>query len=144
MSMGASIQNLSKTPIKISFTPKKGEDDQMPIWPNLVPFRINIQEPESGDKRMYYFPPTEHVLVINLSKTTSLKLKISSYFDESDPRISLENMGLWNWHVEEFDPNNPADMNEFKRQTDQARDGLMLLLTHYVELSLVHAVQQPI
>jgi len=151
MSAGALIQipiaNL-KSPIRIhcDFKPK-GLESTAAIWPNLIPFRLKVQEPDKDDKNIYRWLPDEahtldRLLLLNLPKATTMKLKISSYFDKSDPRLSVKNMGLLNWLRES--PDIAPNVIVSDEKVKQAEDGLMPMITPATEVTIVHAVQQPL
>ncbi len=109
-------------------------------WPNSTPFRIRIEERQgkmSDGKCEETFNNPEQpkwindILTLYLGKAQETTIRYSCYFNEED----LEKMGMWKWLK------NSLKNNDLKKY---ALAGCHWMLTPYRELTLVHAVQQPL
>ncbi len=112
-------------------------------WPNSLPFRIRIEErlgimkDDSCDQSFDNIedPPrwdaVNRVLTVYLGKAEVTRIKYSCYFNEDD----LEKMGIWKWLRKS------PDLNKLKKY---ALTGTHWMMTPFRELTLVHAVQQPL
>lgn len=105
--------------------------DASPGWWQGKPFRIAVIEgngPPSWDV-------TERILTVELPKATVTRVRLSSRVIPAD----LEKLAVWKWIEEEaFDDEDRARLKQL------ALDGLHWMLTPFRELTLVHAVQQPL
>ena len=105
--------------------------DTGPDWWQAKPFRIAMIEGNGPPD----WDATERVLTIALPKATIAKVRFSSKFKS----VELDKMAIWKWIEDEaFDAD---QLNKLKQLT---LDGLHWMLTPYRELTLVHAVQQPL
>lgn len=112
-------------------------------WPDRLPFKIIIRERPGkmeGDNCDETFnvavqPPewdsTSRVLTVYLGKAEVMRLRYSSYINKSD--LSL--MGIWKWL------DGSPKRNDFE---PYGTSGVSWMVTPYRELTLVHAVQQPL
>ena len=110
------------------------------VFPDAVPFRLRVVEVNGQTQpSVEVIPAPEfqengphgaNVLVVRLPKAAVVKVKLSCYVDQAD----LDAMGLWCW------------MTNAQRQSLQAptADGRHWMITPDRELTLVHAVQQPL
>jgi len=100
------------------------------LWPGALPFRIRVEE-GSGQPA---FDPTTRVLTVKAPKAEIAKVRLSSYIDRAD----LELMGVWQWIKERG--LTPAQLAAFEKIVAW---GIHWMVTPYRELTLVHAVKQP-
>ncbi|PEP92382.1 hypothetical protein CN582_24875 [Bacillus wiedmannii] len=121
LARGAAILGLpvpfSQEPTKIPFTDTN--------------FTLEITE---GPNKISWKEETR-LLTIYIPRAEVFKFKLSSYLDPKD----LELMGIWGWLEEE-------DLQHTTLTTlrNNALDGKMWMITPYREITLVHAVQQPL
>jgi hypothetical protein len=102
--------------------------DQAHTWPEALPFRIDLQE---GNLNMT-FNPASRLLEVRLPKAELVYLRLSFQLT----RLELEQMGLWQWRLQEGSPTN--------QEIDDAMNGRNWLLTPWRDVALVHATQQPL
>lgn len=112
-------------------------------WPDHKPFKIIIRERPgtiNGDDCVETFvdstvPPVwdaaNRELIVYLGKAEVMKLRYSSYLDKSD----LHKMGIWKWL------DGSPRRNDFEPYGEA---GVAWMVTPFRELTLVHAVQQPL
>lgn len=110
-------------------------------WPNSSPFRIRIEDRpgKMTDKKCEEtFDPLsdapkwqDQVLTIYLDKAQETTIRYSCYFNEED----LERMGMWKWLQ------NSLDKSELEKYV---LAGSHWMMTPYRNITLVHAVQQPL
>lgn len=101
-----------------------------------IPFRefpLTLSITEGSNK--VYWDETRYVFTICIPKAEILKIKISSYLHQKD----LELMGLWGWLEEKN-----LLPNSLNTICKNALDGKMWMITPFREITLVHAVQQPL
>ncbi|MEP6569923.1 MAG: hypothetical protein ABJC10_09130 [Acidobacteriota bacterium] len=91
-------------------------------WPDAVPFRIRIVE-GAGDPVW-----KKHVLTVFLPKAEVARVRFSSYLNKDD----LMQMGIWGWLTRQV------------ALESYATAGQHWMITPFRELTLVHAVQQPL
>lgn len=119
------------------------EDEVMQIpfaegagWPDFRPFRIRLVEGQDAPSM------EEGVLTISLAKAELVKVQLSSYLHGPD----LELMGIWQWLRERIEQTYPDSVAAW--HLEQRRLAALLgrhwLLTPFQEITLVHAVQQPL
>ncbi len=105
--------------------------DAAPNWWQGKPFRIAIIEGSGAPA----WDATERILTVEIPKATVAKVRLSSRFTPGD----LEKLAIWKWiEAEAFDADDAARLKAL------ALDGLHWMLTPFRELTLVHAVQQPL
>ncbi len=96
-------------------------------WPDLKPFRLRLEEGNGAPN----WDTGNRVLTVFLDKAEVCRIRLRSSFGRD--RDSLRMMGLWPWMQ---DVGTVAEA--------EALAGAYWLLTPYRELTLVHAVQQPL
>lgn len=105
--------------------------DAAPGWWQGKPFRLALLEGNA--------PPTwdtaSRTLTVELPKAAVVKLKLSSRLTPAD----LDKMAIWKWIEEEA-----FDDEQRHRMRQLALAGLHWMITPFRELTLVHAVQQPL
>lgn len=105
--------------------------DAAPGWWQGKPFRLAVIEgngPPAWDA-------TERILTVELPKATVATVRLSSRVTPAD----LEKLAVWKWiEGEAFDDEDRARLKQL------ALDGLHWMLTPFREVTLVHAVQQPL
>lgn len=124
----AEAQALGST-LKINF-------GQPQDWPDLFPFRIRLTEGANAPA----WDKGNRVLTIALAKAETAIIRLSSFISEED----LPQLGIWQWTVERLE-SDPGNFNQrLQTFTQQAVAGNLWMLTPFRELTLVHAVQQPV
>lgn len=127
------IVNLVEKPaitlIKVDF----GQPNE---WPDLKPFILKVVGTLQGD------PPKEpefdfstRVLTVSVPQAEIATVRLSSYFTEGD----LELMSIWNWAKESGEP--PELMDKLRYYALQGRHWMV---TPFRDITLIHAVQQPL
>jgi hypothetical protein len=109
-------------------------------WPNYLPFRLQLAEPSNPDG------PTEsptwdaqnRVLTLHLAKAEQGTVRLSSFINAND----LDVLGIWQWMLERNAAQGLPPPDAGDAQTAVA--GCMWMLTPFIEINLVHAVQQPL
>jgi hypothetical protein len=114
-------------------------------WPNFRPFFIALTEPPArmlaDDPGRPVWDDKSRTLFVQLAQAETRTIRLSSFFGtERLADFALEMMGVWQW------------MKEAKglgaQQLDMLRQlallGMHWMLTPYREVTLVHAVQQPL
>lgn len=162
LARGAALRNLPNTPTNTSGKVVKGkltysvlpDLEQRPgsvtyvdfgsVWPAKEGFRLSIGE---GTKKPVW-NPTNRVLTVYLPKAMIADVPLSCYLKPAN--LSL--MGIWSWLREyfeatestsqQFGPVSPTD--SFALLTRLALEGGHPMLTPAADLTLVHAVQQPL
>lgn len=126
-SVGAALTNLPGAgpgAFQISF-------ETAPDWFKAQPFTIAILEDTGAPE----WDPASRVLTVKLPKATVARVRLSSLVTETD----LDRMAVWQWIAEEaFDDEDVARLRAL------ALDGGHWMLTPFRELTLVHAVLQPL
>ena len=120
-------------------------------WPQRQPFRIRLADgtgPPSWD-------PAQRALTIRLAKAETVTVGMSCYTDPAD----LELLGVWNWIRELYESAQATALQEgtasagsdivqlasdFGLLTRLVLRGQNEMITPQLDLSLVHAVQQPL
>jgi hypothetical protein len=113
-------------------------------WPDAKPMRLVLKEGIGTPT----WNAADRVLTVLLPKGESRQISLSSYLVSDKP---LQFMGLWSWLVERLDKLvasgqlTPVDRNAREKQLGALSVlGLMWMLTPARQLTLVHAVQQPL
>jgi hypothetical protein len=112
-------------------------------WPDRAPFRIVVRERPgtiNGEDCVQTFTDAElppvwdaanRLLIVYLGKGETMRLRYSSYLDKND----LYLMGIWKWL------DGSPRRNDFE---PYGTSGIAWMVTPYRDLTIVHAVQQPI
>ena len=100
-------------------------------WPHSGTFKIILQEGPAG----FEWKETNRELVISLPKAERITLRMSCNLPDA---ASLEKLGLWQW-IREATP--VAWLNKFRKI---AIEGRHWMLTPFREITLIHAVQNPL
>jgi hypothetical protein len=112
-------------------------------WPDHKPFRIIVRErvgKMEDDNCTETFaeasvPPVwnagDRTLIVYIGKAETMRLRYSSYIDKND----LYLMGIWKWL------DGSPRKNDFE---PYGSSGVAWMVTPYRELTIVHAVQQPL
>ena len=104
--------------------------ENRPNWYDARPFRLQMGQSPNGQVHVTKDDATR-VITFELPKGEILKLNLSSYFSLAE----LDLLGVWQWIKEAAGTN--ADQ-------DAALDGRNWMLSPWGELTLVHAIQQPL
>jgi hypothetical protein len=118
-------------------------------WPDAKPFRLILEEGISAPK----WDIQKRLLTVKLPKADMAVVPLSSYLLEEDLKI----MGIWQW-IKEFVDQQVADIasgsspaSEIEDLSDKLADlsqlaleGGFWMLTPSRQITLIHAVQQPI
>jgi hypothetical protein len=134
---GLDVRPGSATLIDFSPTPK---------WPDLMPFRLVLAEGSKAPE----WDAANRVLTVALEKTGVAVVPLSSFVFKDD----LKMMGVWRW-LREFinemtvtNQNSPQSLDYIAQQIyrldEYALEGGLWTLTPFRNLTLIHAVQQPI
>lgn len=109
-------------------------------WPGMQPFRLQVRGIAAGATPAppKYSPPNPDtmsggVLTVEVPQAEMVTVNLSSAYGSTD---DLEMMGIWAW-LKEIAP--PDD-----QQKQLAQAGLQPMLTPFIQLTLVHAVQRPL
>ena len=116
-------------------------------WPDSQAFRIRLAEGSS----LPSWDATQRVLTIPIAKAEMLTTGLSCYVDPPD----LEQLGVWNWILELYQAAQTAALqeggtevvqltNELALLTRVVLDGGQEMITPALDVTLVHAVQQPL
>jgi hypothetical protein len=100
------------------------------VWPNPRSFRLRVAE---GDGKPQWEADGPRILTVYVPKAGFFHVRYSCSIQEDD----LSNQALWKM-VEDRDPSNFSDLKK------TARNGLHWMLTPFREMTIVHAVQQPL
>jgi hypothetical protein len=104
-------------------------------WPERLPFRLQLAEPPNpnGPSAAPVWDPQGRVLTVYVAKAEQVTVRLASFLSEQD----LDLLGIWSWLVEQAQT---PDANTIQ----MALAGAMWMLTPFHQLTLVHAVQQPL
>lgn len=102
-------------------------------WPEARPFRICLIEGDGAPD----WDNGARVLTVQLPKAEVARVKLSSYLTQND----LQLMGMWRW-IEEI--KGYLHPKVFAPMLNAALTGSFWLLTPFREITLVHAVRQPL
>jgi hypothetical protein len=123
------VEKPAITLIKVDF-------GQTEDWPDLKPFILKVVGTLQGD------PPKEpefnfstRVLTVSVPQAEIARVRLSSYLTESD----LELMSIWNWIKESGISSEVIDKLRY-----YALQGRHWMLTPFRDITIVHAVQQPL
>jgi hypothetical protein len=115
-------------------------------WPNKAPFRFVLAEGDGPPA----WDPANHLLRVYLPKSGVATTSVSSFLNAGD----LELMGMWEWLREAVEPGpNLASQNVDAQAVldalveliaERSVEGGLWQLTPARDLTLVHAVQQPL
>jgi hypothetical protein len=113
-------------------------------WPDAPPFLLRLAEGIGPPS----WQPRERVLTILLPKAASASVRVSCFMHGD---ADLEQMGIWGWMNERLDAQ-VADgtLTELERARQRFTSqqlsvhGLAWMMTPFRELTLTHAVQQPV
>jgi hypothetical protein len=106
-------------------------------WPHRQPFRLVLKGIPDGQTPAHpQWDATTRTLTVQLPQAEVFTVRLSSYIKPSD----LELLGIWQW-IEQTPGITPAQLDKLRKFATQ---GLIWLLTPFRELTLVHAVQQPL
>jgi hypothetical protein len=106
-------------------------------WPDLLPFRLQVVEAEASISILGW-DPKSRVLTVPLKKAETATIRLSSFINQED----LEILGIWKWMI---DLNASQGLPPPDAGTVQtALAGAFWMLTPFREITLVHAVQQPL
>jgi hypothetical protein len=109
-------------------------------WPERLPFRLQLAEPTDPDGATEppSWDPQNRILALRLAKSEQATVRLSSFLQTTD----LDALGIWQWMLErnaaQGDP--PPDAGD----AETAVAGCMWMLTPFLEINVVHAVQQPL
>ena len=112
-------------------------------WPDIQPFRLRLAAPNDlalepgqlvGQSSNFHWSSEKRVLTVFLEKAEIIRLKYSSYMYPED----LDLMGIWNWLKQTSSYGQGLFWEKY------AEHGIHWMLTPYSDLTLVHAVQQPL
>ena len=108
------------------------------VWHDATPFRLRLVEGDDPPDPPAWDEATR-VLTVQLPKAHIARVRVSSLFDAD----LLEWMGLWQWLREAAERGDvPGDhLDELERGILESRHWMF---TPFRELTLVHAVQQPL
>jgi hypothetical protein len=99
-------------------------------WPNPQSFRLRVAE---GDSKPRWETDGPRILTVYVPKAGVLHVRYSCSIKEED----LSRQAIWKM-VEDRDPSNVGDLKK------SARNGLHWMLTPFRDITIVHAVQQPL
>jgi hypothetical protein len=118
-------------------------------WPDAKPFRLILEEGSAAPK----WDIQKRLLTVTLPKADMAVVPLSSYLMEEDLKI----MGIWQWIKEFVDQqvtyiaSMPSPASEIEALSDKLADlsqlaleGGFWMLTPSRQITLIHAVQQPI
>ena len=118
-------------------------------WPDSQAFRIRLADAQSAPS----WQDAERVLTVPLGKAESVTLGLSCYVDPPD----LELLGTWSWILELYEAvqalalQQPGSGNFLVQIADElalftrlALDGAFGMITPQLDVTFVHAVQQPL
>src|SRR4030095_357997 len=104
------------------------------LWPEMLPFRIILEEPKSEIDNQPEWDDERRVFKIKLPKGEVTRVKLSSYL----PSKIINSLGMITWMKRYASPEEKMKLNQF------ATLGLHWMTTPFTVLSLVHATQQPL
>ena len=102
-------------------------------WPDALPFQIRITEQPGATPK---FDATSRILEVPLAKADIVRLRLSHVL----PDGGLDQMGVWEW----FRQRHGGNAALLKAALDRAKAGHNWLLTPWLDIELVHAVQKPL
>jgi hypothetical protein len=117
-------------------------------WPDSRAFRIRIAEGQSEPR----WQDATRVLTVSLAKADSVTVPLSCYVDPQD----LELLGVWRWILELYEDAQALALQagsgsgivevaeEYALLTRLVLDGGHEMLTPRLDVTMVHAVQQPL
>lgn len=100
-------------------------------WPAVGTFRLELREGSAG----YEWREAERLLLVTLPKAERITVRMSCSLPDT---ATLEKLGLWHWIRESA----PAPW--LGKLTKIATEGRHWMITPYREITLVHAVQNPL
>jgi hypothetical protein len=105
-----------------------------PTWDAPVPFRLQLVEGQGAP----VWDAASHVLTVQMPQATVATVRVCSLFDGP-----LEDMGLLAWCREAVE-NGTLSPDDFERVMDAAKQSRHWMVTPWHDVTLVHAVQQPL
>lgn len=129
--------------VRLDFDPKEGATQRVRVpyypgaasWPDALPFKIRIFE-DAGGATTINFDDVTRTLNVPLQKAEQMRVRISHTLDDDD----IDLMALW--QVMRQRPGMNSDLAEALTRRINAGDHWML--TPWLEMELVHAVQKPL
>lgn len=106
--------------------------DPLKSWPDAQPVQLQILEDPGAEPD---FDPDRGVLRVPLAKADIVTLRLSHVL----PSGALEQMGVWRWYRDRF---GSQKAHSVIRQL--ALRGYLWMLTPWIDIELVHAVQKPL
>jgi hypothetical protein len=119
-----------------------------PDWPDSQAFRISLVDGQSAPS----WQDAERVLTVPLGKAESVTVGLSCYVDPPD----LEVLGVWSWILELYEASQAFALqqgsgsqivglaDDLAQFTRQVLDGAFGMITPQLDVTFVHAVQQPL
>jgi len=109
-------------------------------WPGYLPFRLQLAEPSNpdGPSELPSWDSNNRVLTLHLAKAETQTVRLSSFLNPND----LDILGVWQWILERKAAQGLPPPDAGDAQT--AIEGCMWMLTPFLDIELVHAVQQPL
>jgi len=109
-------------------------------WPGYLPFRLQLAEPSNpnGPSELPSWDADNRVLILHLAKAETQTIRLSSFLNPND----LDVLGIWQWILERKAAQGLPPPDAGDAQT--AIEGCMWMLTPFLDIELVHAVQQPL
>ncbi len=139
LARGASLFNLpGLTPYSVFGPPgtmPSGNLGFIGTWPYLKPFRIRVLEGTSAPA----WDANARLLTVYLAKAQQQTIRLSAYLLQPD----LDLMGIWGW-MEEAYKAGQLDAKSYGQLQKFALNGEMWPIEPFQEITLVHAVQQPL
>jgi hypothetical protein len=102
-------------------------------WPDALPFKILIVEKAGASP---IFRKATRTLEVPLAKADMVTLRFSHIL----PKDGLEQMGVWQWFLDRHG----SEVAAVNAAMDRSKRGLNWLLTPWLDVELVHAVQKPL
>ena len=100
-------------------------------WPDYRPLRLVIEQPANElISQLPIYDEANHRVIVRIGKGQQIKVRLSAHLGRAD----LGLLGIWNWV--EGKPEAPT--------STRVIDGQHWMLTPYRELTLIHAVRQPL
>ena len=125
----SSIEKPPITLIKVDF----GQSEE---WPNTKPFILKVVGILQGDPvKEPEFQYSTRILTVFVPQAEITTVRLSSYITDDDMNL----MSIWNWITESGEPAELIDKLHY-----YALQGRHWMITPFRDITLVHAVQQPL